>query len=125
MKRNPRPHFVVLLLFVLAVSQGNAAPADAPAGGPGATTALKWKDGKKAVFLLMFDDSAPSAVKTVIPELKKRGMTGTFYLSPGGGLSKLSQRLGKRDWGGRGLVLPTHTLPPRGATSPASSTMNF
>ena len=62
------------LLLIPGFSIGTAAAADAP----GATTVLKWKDGKKAVFLLMFDDSAPTDVKTVIPELKKRGRTGTF-----------------------------------------------
>ena len=59
--------FAAALLIAFGVSNANAADA------PGATSVMKWKDGKKAVFLLMFDDSAPSAVKTVVPELKKRG----------------------------------------------------
>src|SRR3954466_4633722 len=49
------------------------------------TQVLKWKDNKKAVFILSFDDSAPSQLKNVVPELNKRKLTGTFYLVMGGG----------------------------------------
>lgn len=57
--------------------------ADVPDSG---TQVLKWKDGKKAVFLLAFDDSAPSQLKYVIPELEKRKLVGTFYLVTGNSL---------------------------------------
>ena len=33
----------------------------------------------------MFDDSMPSHVKNVVPELKKRGLGATFYVNPGKG----------------------------------------
>jgi len=56
---------------------GSAEPAD--------TAVLKWRDGKKAVFLLAFDDSCQSHVKYAIPELRKRGLVGTFYINPGNG----------------------------------------
>ena len=49
-------------------------------------TVLKWKDGKKAVFMLAFDDSAPSQLKNVIPELEKHKLVGTFYLVTGNSL---------------------------------------
>src|SRR3954469_22662738 len=49
------------------------------------TQVLKWKENKKAVFILSFDDSAPSQLKNVVPELNKRKLTGTFYLVMGGG----------------------------------------
>ena len=110
---------VATLFLVFGVSQGNAAPADAPAGGPGATTVLKWQDGKKAVFLLMFDDSAPSAVKTVIPELKKRGMAGTFYVVPGGGPFKAAQKAWETGLPGPGIVYANHTFTHKGATTAA------
>ncbi len=45
----------------------------------------KWKDGKKAVFMLAFDDGCPSQLKNVIPELEKRKIAGTFYLYPAAG----------------------------------------
>jgi len=51
----------------------------------GETSVLKWHDGKKAAFLLAFDDSCQSHVRKVIPELEKRGMVGTFYINPGKG----------------------------------------
>lgn len=50
------------------------------------TQVLKWKDGKRAVIMLGFDDSAPSQLKTVVPELEKRKIVGTFYLVTGNSL---------------------------------------
>ncbi|MFA6288709.1 MAG: polysaccharide deacetylase family protein [Opitutaceae bacterium] len=49
----------------------------------GGTRLRKWKDGKQAVFMMEFDDSCPSHIKNVIPELEKRKMVGTFYIVPG------------------------------------------
>lgn len=40
----------------------------------------KWPDGKKAPFLLQFDDGCVSQLDVAIPELKKRGWVGTFYV---------------------------------------------
>ncbi len=57
----------------------------ARAAEPGETAVLKWRDGKKAVFFLAFDDSCQTHVKNAIPELAKRGMVGTFYINPGNG----------------------------------------
>ena len=51
----------------------------------GETKVLKWKDGKKAVFLLSFDDSCPTHLTNVIPALEKRNIVGNFYVVPGGG----------------------------------------
>ena len=58
------------------------------------TQILKWKDGKKAAFMLAFDDSAPSQLKNVVPELEKRKIVGNFYLVTG---NKLYAAL-KRRW---------------------------
>jgi hypothetical protein len=55
-------------------------------GAEGDTQVLKWKDGKKAAFMLAFDDSAPSQLKNVVPELEKRKIVGNFYLVTGNGL---------------------------------------
>ncbi len=60
----------------------------------GETQILKWKDGKKAAFMLAFDDSAPSQLKNVVPELEKRKIVGNFYLVTG---NKLYAAL-KRRW---------------------------
>ena len=43
----------------------------------------KWKDDKQGAFLLAFDDSLPTQIDTVVPELKKRRLAGTFYVNPG------------------------------------------
>lgn len=47
------------------------------------TRIAKWKDGKRAVFLLAFDDSCPSHVHHAVPMLQQRGLVGTFYINPG------------------------------------------
>ncbi|HBC88668.1 MAG TPA: hypothetical protein DCZ94_17120 [Lentisphaeria bacterium] len=52
------------------------------ADAAGTTQIAKWKDNKKAAFLLMFDDNTPTQLKNAIPELKKRNFIGTFYVIP-------------------------------------------
>lgn len=76
---------------------------------------LKWPEGKQAVFLLQFDDSAPSAIKNAIPELVKRKMVGTFYINPGNGPYKSL----KAEWDSPqpGMVYANHTYTHVGATS--------
>ncbi len=49
---------------------------------------LKWPDGKKACFMLGFDDSCKSQLDHAIPLLEKHKMVGTFYLVTGNGVWK-------------------------------------
>jgi peptidoglycan/xylan/chitin deacetylase (PgdA/CDA1 family) len=85
---------------------------------PGDTAVLKWKDGKKAVFLLAFDDSCQSHVKTVIPELQKRGMIGTFYTTPGGGQYAVQRTAWEKDLPKNPAVAyGNHTFSHRGVTT--------
>lgn len=42
----------------------------------------KWPDGKKAVFMLSFDDGCPSQVTNVFPLLARYRIPGTFYICP-------------------------------------------
>src|SRR5690606_1923741 len=49
----------------------------------GDSQVARWKDNRTACFLLMFDDSMPSAFQVAIPELVKRNMIATFYVNPG------------------------------------------
>lgn len=79
------------------------------------TKVLKWPEGKQAVFLLQFDDSAPSAIKNAIPELVRRKMVGTFYINPGNGPYKSLQK----EWESPqpGMVYANHTYTHVGATS--------
>lgn len=76
---------------------------------------LKWKDGKRAVFMLEFDDSCVTHVTNAIPELKKRGLVGTFYINPGNGPFKNKQK----DWETKipkmGMEYGNHTFTHKGA----------
>lgn len=74
------------------------------------TRILKWKDGKQAVFLLGFDDSSPSHLNTVIPELEKRKMVGNFYINPGGNWYKGQQAKWEQAVKSPYVVIHNHTL---------------
>ena len=62
-----------------------APTAEEAAASPAAPRVLKWKDGKKAVFCLSFDDGCNSQLENAIPRLQKYGAVGTFYIIYGGG----------------------------------------
>jgi len=85
------------LLFTLVLTtlaSSFSLPAAEPANDVGSTQILAWKDGRKAAFMLGFDDSAPSQLEHVVPELDKRKIVGNFYLVTG---NKLYAGL-KRRW---------------------------
>lgn len=92
-----------------------------PPPGPdlGATKIMKWKDGKRAVFMLGFDDSCESHIRNAIPELKKRGMVGTFYINPGNGPYKNKQSAWEKDVPAAGMELANHTFKHNGALTVA------
>ncbi|EDY20957.1 polysaccharide deacetylase [Chthoniobacter flavus Ellin428] len=75
----------------------------------GETHVAKWKGNRKAVFLLMFDDSWPSHWQVAVPELVKRGMVATFYVVPRKGeYSKF-----EKEWKKvveQGMTLGNHTM---------------
>lgn len=85
----------------------------------GDTQVLKWKDGKKAAFMLAFDDSAPSQLKNVVPELEKRKIVGNFYLVTG---NKLYGAI-KRRWEAAAkspyVAVANHTFTHKGVNSAA------
>ncbi len=78
----PSP-FSFLLLAMLSFANATADGSTPSFEKSGDTQVLKWKDGKRAVFMIGFDDSAPSHIHTAIPELKRRGIPGAFYVNPG------------------------------------------
>jgi len=80
MKRHPFPIAVAFFAVTLDLPQLHAAEPDS------GTQILEWKDGKKACVMLGFDDSAPSQLKNVVPELEKRKIIGNFYLVTGSGV---------------------------------------
>lgn len=71
--------------IVLAVLMVCAMSFAAEAAITGTTEVMKWKDGKRAVFFLAFDDSCPSHLTNAIPELEKRNLVGTFYINAANG----------------------------------------
>jgi peptidoglycan/xylan/chitin deacetylase (PgdA/CDA1 family) len=82
---------------------------------PGSTRILKWKDGKRAVFMVEFDDSAPSHLELAIPALKNRGIPGTFYINPGNGPYKSHQAAWERAAASPLIELANHTFKHLGA----------
>lgn len=103
-----------LASLVFALSQHTTAQ-----GADGDTQILKWKDGKKAAFMLAFDDSAPSQLKNVVPELEKRKIVGNFYLVTG---NKLYGAI-KRRWEAAAkspyVAVANHTFTHKGVNSAA------
>ena len=105
---------VVSMVFA-AMANVWAAPAEQK---PGDTEVMKWRDGKKAVFLLAFDDSCQSHVKNAIPELHKRGMVGTFYINPGNGPFKNERKAWETELPkDPAVVYGNHTFSHVGATN--------
>lgn len=102
-----------IFLSVLTVLVASAADS------VGTTRVAKWKDDKRAAFMLMFDDSCQTHVKNAIPELVKRKMVGTFYLNPGSGHFAAL----KNDWEKTipplGMEYANHTFTHKGATDVA------
>jgi len=89
--------------------------ADSAVAEPGATQIAKWRDNRTAVFLLMFDDSWPSHFQVAVPELAKRGLTGTFYINPGKGeYKKFAQEWEEKVWK-QGMAYGNHTMTHQGA----------
>ncbi len=115
--------FVPLLRRTVAIGliaslSALAARAETASGSPGATQVLKWKDGKKACFVLAFDDSAPSQLANVIPELEKRKIVGTFYLVTGNSLYANLKAKWEAAAKSPYVVVANHTFTHRGVTTP-------
>jgi hypothetical protein len=68
----------------------------------------------------MFDDSMPSHVKTVLPELKKRKLVGTFYINPGSGHYKAFHDAWEKEFLAAEMVLANHTFTHKGARDVAN-----
>lgn len=95
-----------------------ATPAPSPKEtSPGEATVLKWKDGKTAVFLLEFDDSCETHVKNAIPELRRLGMVGTFYVNPGNGPFQNQRSAWEKEIPLTGMEYGNHTFKHKGAPS--------
>lgn len=51
----------------------------------GDTVICRWKDDKRAAYSISGDDSLHSQLDFMIPEMLKRGFTGTLWINPGRG----------------------------------------
>ena len=86
--RNSIPGFARILfgLFACAAfftpAPSPAAPTPPSPSSPGATEILKWKDGKQAALVLMFDDNIDSHQRNAVPALEQRHLKGVFYINP-------------------------------------------
>ena len=87
----------------------------------GTTRIATWKDNKPSAFLLMFDDGIPTHLNTVIPELKKRGFVGTFYLNPGVKWFQADKARWEHEATSAGMVFANHTFLHKGATNAAEA----
>ncbi len=104
---------IALLLGALWTSRSYAAE-------PGMTRVAPWKDDKRAPFVLMFDDSMPSHVNTVLPELKRRRLVGVFYVNPGSGHYEKLKAVWEGEMPAAGMVLANHTFTHKGAADLAN-----
>ena len=100
----------LLAVIVSATLSVSATAADAV----GSTKVAHWKDDKACAFILMFDDSASTDVTNVVPELTKRGFTGTFYVNPGSGQWAAKRQAWEKDIPGAGFELANHTFTHKG-----------
>ena len=103
-------YFLVIAILAIFSSSLSAQKA-------GTTTVAKWKDDKDCAFILMFDDNSSTHVKNVIPELSKRGYTGTFYICPGTGHYKVNKKFWEETVVKGGFELANHTLSHKGGAT--------
>lgn len=81
----------------------------------GTTHVARWHDDRSAALVLMFDDSTPSQAANVLPALRERGLTGTFYINPGTGHYRARREAWERDAPASGMELGNHTMTHKGA----------
>lgn len=114
--------YVRLLAVALFVVGHGIRAAENPIGQ---TRVAKWKDDRKAAFMLFFDDSMPSHVKNVVPELKARGFTATFYANPGKGEWKLFKDKWEKEIPAAGFEYGNHTFTHKGVKDMADAEEEF
>lgn len=109
--------FLLTLCLIGTIRAAEPAKSGAPDHSETIAKVLKWKDGKKAPFLLAFDDSCPTHLKNVIPLLTQRNIVGTFYIVPGKGPFVGQRALWEKAIASPCIVLANHTWTHGGATS--------
>src|SRR4051812_10994194 len=103
-----------LIVFAGCLCLGSHTLGEEKADDIGKARIARWKDDKKAAFLLMFDDSIPSHIKVVYPELQKRGFIGTFFVNPGRGEWQPFRDQWEKELPAAGMVYANHTMTHQG-----------
>ncbi len=100
------------VFVTLIPSRAESVPAPDPT-----TVVAKWKDNKKAVFMVAFDDSEPCQLTNAIPELEKRKLIGNFFINPG--IAPFNDRKAKWTEAAKSpyIQLANHTATHKGVTS--------
>lgn len=112
-RTNFLPALLALAVFLISLTTARAQEQ------PGTTQVMKWKDGKKACFLLAFDDGAATQLTNVVPELDKRKIVGTFYIVTGNSLYKTLKRRWEEVSKSPYIVVANHTFTHKGANDAA------
>ncbi|MGC3965953.1 MAG: polysaccharide deacetylase family protein [Pirellulales bacterium] len=115
----PRHWFAFVTVAALTISTSGPSPAAEPSSAIGTTRVAQWRDDRRAPLVLMFDDSMPSHVQTVLPELAKRKLVGEFYINAGSGHFKAHKEAWENDFTKAGMVLANHTFTHKGAADVA------
>lgn len=98
------------LSLLLCLATSCVAQTTTPAEPEGTTKVARWQDDKKGTFLLMYDDGWPSGFQVAVPEMKKRGLIGTFYICPAKGEYVKFEKIWLKDVLEAGMVLGNHTM---------------
>src|SRR5215218_1738485 len=121
MKRSLRLASPWLIVLAACLSLSSDTLAEENASDIGKARIARWKDDKKAAFLLMFDDSIPSHIKVVFPELQKRGFVGTFFVNPGRGEWQPFRDQWEKELPAAGMVYANHTMTHQGVRDLANA----
>jgi peptidoglycan/xylan/chitin deacetylase (PgdA/CDA1 family) len=100
----------IVIVALVVASTSLIAACSGTAKISGETVISKWKDGKRAVYLLAFDDNLPSQLENVVPELNRRELPGTFYVVPGSGSWAANEAKWLEASKSRQVVLANHTF---------------
>lgn len=79
-----KTNMYLLIAFIILISCDKKEEEVPLPYSEGTVRLAKWKDDKKAVVTLQFDDSTPGQATLGVPALNKRRIIGTWYVNPGG-----------------------------------------
>ena len=101
------------VLFVAMLAQaGEPAPLASRYGKP---EVMRFRGGRRAAFSMQYDDSMDCHALFVVPELNKRGLTGTFFVNPASSRYKRHTEVWEVVCPRHGHELGNHTMHHTGA----------